>query len=163
MAKAWEVPGLGPGVPLSRCARLIVDTRFREMMSYRAGTIAGEDIEQLHSMRVSTRRLRSAMRNFRNCFDRVGLRYHDRRVKEIADALGTVRDLDVRIAWLATALAAARHAERSGVRLLLDRAKAAREHARGPMVERLEGLERDGYEREFLAFVWDGVEEGARG
>jgi CHAD domain-containing protein len=158
MAKAWEVPGLGPDVPLERCARLVVDTRFREMMSYREGTILGDDIEQLHSMRVGSRRLRSAMKNFRRCFHRELFRVHVERIREIADALGSVRDLDVRIVWLEKELAGARYAERPGMRLLLARARADREQARGPMVELLERLEREHYDREFLDFVWKEVD-----
>jgi CHAD domain-containing protein len=158
MAKAWEVPGLGPDVPLERCSRLIVDTRFREMMSYREGTIRGEDIEELHSMRVSSRRLRSAMKNFRPCFDAAGFKHHDGRLREIADALGSVRDLDVRIAWLERVLAESRRADRAGVRFMIERARADREGARGPMVELLRRIARERYAKEFLDFVWKEVE-----
>jgi CHAD domain-containing protein len=154
MAKAWDVPGLGPDVPLARCARLILDTRFREMMSYREGTIAGVDIEQLHSMRVSSRRLRSAMRNFRNCFEPSPFRRHIERVREVADTLGAVRDLDVRIAWFEGVLASARRDERPGIRLLVANARAERDRARAPMLELLGRLERERYAREFLDFVW---------
>ena len=154
MAKAWEVAGLAPGVPLGRCARLIVDTRFREMMSYREGTVLGADIEQLHSMRVSSRRLRSALRNFRDCFDPAALRLHAARLRELAADLGVVRDLDVRIAWFEAYLARAPEEEREGLRLLLDHARSEREAARGPMVSMLERLETENYARQFLDFVW---------
>ena len=154
MAKAWEVPGLGPDVPLARCAKLIVDTRFREMMSYREGTRLGEEIEYLHSMRVSSRRLRSAMRNFRPCFEPAGFKLHIERIREIADTLGSVRDLDVRLEWLERMLATARRDERAGMRLLISRARMARERARGPMLDLLERLDRERYATEFLDFVW---------
>jgi CHAD domain-containing protein len=160
MAKAWDVPGLGPDVPLARCARLILDTRFREMMSYREGTLAGADIEQLHSMRVSSRRLRSAMRNFRNCFEPNGFKYHIERVREIADTLGAVRDLDVRIAGFESILASARRAERPGIRLLVANARAARERARQPMIELLVRLDRERYAGAFLDFVWQEAPHG---
>jgi CHAD domain-containing protein len=161
MAKAWEVPGLGPDVPLARCAKLIVDTRFREMMSFRDGTMVGEDIEQLHSMRVSSRRLRSAMRNFRPCFEPVGFKLHIERIREIADTLGAVRDLDVRIEWLERMLATARRDDRAGMRLLIERARVARARSRVPMLDLLERLSRERYATEFLDFVW--AEEDRRG
>ena len=82
MAKAWDVLNLDPDAPLEICARRIIDTRFREMLSYREGTILGEDIEQLHSMRVSSRRLRSAMRNFRACFEPDGFAVHVARIRD---------------------------------------------------------------------------------
>ena len=154
MAKAWEVVGLGPDVPLGRCARLILDTRFREMMSYRDGTLLGDDIEQLHSMRVSSRRLRSAMRNFRDCFEQQGLRYHSDRMRVIAATLGAVRDLDVRIDWYQAMLGEAPVAERSGVRHLIRIARRDRKLARMPLVLMLAELEAEGYADQFLAFVW---------
>jgi CHAD domain-containing protein len=153
MAKAWPVEGLSPEAPLDACARAIVETRFREVWHYRPGTISGEDIEELHSMRVSTRRLRSALRNFGPCFDRAGLKMHGRQLQELADKLGAVRDLDVRIDWLETLRSSAPKELNAGIDLLVDRARLARERARGPMIDLLERLERDGYDAKFLAFV----------
>ncbi len=69
--------------------------RWREMMSYRAGTEAGEDIEELHAMRVSSRRLRAAMDAFEGAFPRKEFRRYLRQVKAITDTLGDARDLDV--------------------------------------------------------------------
>ncbi|HQR40743.1 MAG TPA: CHAD domain-containing protein [Blastocatellia bacterium] len=154
MAKAWEVLNVGPDVPLSLCARRIIDTRFREMMSYREGTILGEDIEQLHSMRVSSRRLRSAMRNFRACFPHDEFRYHVGRIRDIADGLGRVRDLDVRIAWFRDFLVHAPRADKEGVRFVIARADHERSLARVPMISLLEQLADEDYETEFLDFVW---------
>lgn len=156
MAKAWEVEGLAPDAELAACARRIVETRFLEMMSYREGTIRGEEIEQLHSMRVSTRRLRSALKNFGPCFDRAQLRYHAARIKEIADALGSVRDLDVRLAWLGAERAAAHAEEHPGIDMLVDRARGLRDKARVPMIELLEALESERYADVFLAFARKG-------
>ncbi len=153
MAKAWDVDGLGPEVVLGVCARRIIATRFAEVLHYRAGTIAGVDIEELHSMRVSTRRLRSAMKNFGACFDPVGLKRHDRQIRRIADALGTVRDLDVRLAWLEAHRAVVPEMEYAGVDLLVGRIREERERRRGPMIGILEQLDQDGYELEFLEFV----------
>ena len=132
------------------------------MMSFRDGTMLGEDIEQLHSMRVSSRRLRSAMRNFRACFEPVGFRVHIERIREIADTLGSVRDLDVRIAWLEAMMATARREDRAGMRLLVARARESRRRARGPMVELLERLERERYSSQFLDFVWGEEREATR-
>jgi CHAD domain-containing protein len=153
MAKAWPVEGLSPDAALAACARAIVETRFLEVWHYRSGTIAGEDIEELHSMRVSTRRLRSALRNFGPCFDRAGLRTHSRQLRELADRLGAVRDLDVRIAWLEKLREGAPADAAPGIDLLVDRSRRVREIARRPMIELLERLERNRYDARFLSFV----------
>jgi CHAD domain-containing protein len=159
MAKAWQVEGIEPGAPLVECARRILETRFREVLHYRRGTIAGRDIEQLHSMRVSTRRLRSAMRNFSSCFDRAELRLHNAQIREIADKLGAVRDLDVRIAWLRGVRETALIEEHPGIDLLMERARRARARARRPMIELLRRLEREGYEQTFLEFLSRGKQK----
>ena len=99
------------------------------------------------------------MKNFRRCFERDGFKFHSERIREIADALGHVRDLDVRIVWLKNELAGARYAERPGIKLLLARTRVDRERCRGPMISLLEQLERTHYEHAFLDFVWKGVEE----
>jgi CHAD domain-containing protein len=157
MAKAWPVEGLSPEAKLDACARAIVETRFREVWHYRAGTIAGEDIEELHSMRVSTRRLRSALRNFGPCFEKASLRNHSTQLRALAASLGAVRDLDVRIQWLERLRDGAPPEVHPGINLLIDRARRAREAARAPMIALIERLEKEDYDAEFLEFVRGGA------
>ena len=64
MAKAWAVPGLDRRTRFREAAGRVILVRWRETMSYREGTERGEDIEELHAMRVSSRRLRAAMDAF---------------------------------------------------------------------------------------------------
>lgn len=156
MAKAWPIEGITPEAPVVECARRIVETRFREVFHYRHGALAGEDITQLHAMRVSTRRLRAALRNFRACFEPEAHRTHSRRIRDLARALGAVRDLDVRLRWLEGIRESASEPELAGIDLLIERARADRRRARGPMVALLHRLEHEGYEKEFLRFVHDG-------
>ena len=101
MAKAWDVPGLEPDARFRDAAGRVILTRWCEMMSYRDGTLLGEDIEELHAMRVSSRRLRAAMDAFAAVFPTRSFKRHLSRVKEITDTLGAARDLDVAIAGLA--------------------------------------------------------------
>ena len=51
------------------------------MMSYREGTLLGENVEELHAMRVSSRRLRAAMDGFEAVFPRRSYRPFRRQVK----------------------------------------------------------------------------------
>lgn len=50
-----------PEMPFRVYIGQVIEERFDVMMQYRAGTIAGRDPEELHDMRVSSRRLRAAM------------------------------------------------------------------------------------------------------
>jgi hypothetical protein len=121
VARAWDVPGLEGDARFRQAAGRVILTRWAEMMSYREGTLLGEDIEELHSMRVSSRRLRAAMDAFEGAFPRATFRPLLRQVKEITDVLGDARDLDVAIERLTTALPDTPAEERPGIEGLVAR------------------------------------------
>ena len=68
MATAKKVKGISPKHSLRENAQRIIIDRFSEMMSYKEGAMDGTNIEYVHDMRVSSRRLRTAMHNFADCF-----------------------------------------------------------------------------------------------
>jgi CHAD domain-containing protein len=119
MARAWDVPGLRQNARFSDAAGRVIITRWREMMSYGPGTLAGQDIEELHAMRVSSRRLRAAMDAFAAAFPTSGFRKRLRVVKEITDTLGAARDLDVAMEGLTALLDEMGPAERVGIEALI--------------------------------------------
>ena len=121
MARAWDVPGLTGRARFRDAAGRVIITRWREMMSYRDGTLLGEDIEELHAMRVSSRRLRAAMDAFEGAFPRGSFRRYLRQVKEITDTLGDARDLDVAIDRLTRLVPEMAPDERPGIEGLIDR------------------------------------------
>lgn len=126
MARAWEVHGLRRDARFRDAAGRVVLTRWREMMSYRDGTLAGEDIEELHAMRVSSRRLRAALDAFAGAFPDRGFRRHLRVVKEVTDTLGDARDLDVAIAHLEELLPRLEPGDRPGLEGLIARYREQR-------------------------------------
>ena len=65
------------------------------MLAHETGTRRGEDIEELHDMRVATRRMRAAFRIFGPYFPPKAIRPHLKGLKQTGRALGAVRDLDV--------------------------------------------------------------------
>ena len=90
MAKATPVPGLTPRAPLRLVGPRILTARLRDVEQHEAGLPAEDPV---HDMRVAARRLRAALRLLR-------LRELDPPVKELQDALGEVRDLQLQVAWL---------------------------------------------------------------
>jgi CHAD domain-containing protein len=147
VARAWDVPGLSGRARFRDAAGRVILTRWRETMSYRDGTLLGEDIEELHAMRVSSRRLRAAMDAFEEAFPRTSFRPLLRQVKEITDVLGEARDLDVAIERLAGLLTEMREDERPGIEGLIARYREERA-AEGPRIAELfERIEASGFER----------------
>lgn len=91
-APSVKQPGLELEDSMAEAARKILRLQFERMLRHEPGTRAGEDVEELHDMRVATRRMRAALRVFGDYVDPEpiidGLRATGR-------ALGAVRDLDV--------------------------------------------------------------------
>ena len=132
MAKEWEIEGLSPDDEFREAARKIILTKSAELWHYAPGTIAGEDIEELHSMRVSSRRLRAAVDVCAPCFPRKSYARWQKRVSGLTEELGAVRDADVMLDFLRRERKQASQAERAGLDDLIEQvtAQAARRFAR---------------------------------
>jgi triphosphatase len=84
----------------SEVAFAILRRHFAKMLAHEPGVRLGEDPEELHDMRVATRRLRAALKLYREFLPRRAERY-ERDLRFFASALGDVRDLDVHLERLA--------------------------------------------------------------
>jgi CHAD domain-containing protein len=93
--------GKSPGVTaddvLAEAGRKVVRFHFARMLAREAGTRSGKEIEELHGMRVATRRMRAAWRVFGDGFRADRTRRLRGRLRVLAGRLGAVRDLDVLI------------------------------------------------------------------
>jgi triphosphatase len=69
------------------------------MLAHEPGVRLGEDPEELHDMRVATRRLRAALKLYSEVLPKRAERY-ERDLRWVAGALGEVRDLDVHLQGL---------------------------------------------------------------
>jgi CHAD domain-containing protein len=95
------VVGKTPGVTrddlLAEAGRKVLRFHLARMLAREEGTRTGIRIEDLHAMRVATRRMRAAWRVFGDGFRLDRTRRMRRRLRELATRLGAVRDLDVLI------------------------------------------------------------------
>ena len=78
----------------------IIRKHAKAFLREASGVTRSADIEFLHRMRVSSRRLRTALWVFRDIYDKKKLRRLRRSVREVSRILGTARDLDTQIAFL---------------------------------------------------------------
>ena len=97
MAKAKRIRGLKCEAPATAGIRLALVTRLGEMQSWRDAALDWTDPEGVHSMRVASRRLRSTLRDFTPYVHKRRLSGAMKQLKNLADALGEVRDHDVAI------------------------------------------------------------------
>jgi CHAD domain-containing protein len=117
--------------------------RFEEVVESREAALDFSDIEGVHQMRVATRRLRSALRDFLPLVKKRPLRGVRKTLKQIADALGAVRDEDVAILALENLQSAAEVDQigeqiKEGIVKLLEERRAVREGAQTNLIENLD-------------------------
>jgi CHAD domain-containing protein len=80
---------------MAKAARKTLYFHFQRMLAHEPGTRLGEDIEELHDMRVATRRMRAALRVFGDHLDPEAIGPFAKALRRTGRALGAVRDLDV--------------------------------------------------------------------
>ena len=90
-----DQPGLDPDDGMAEAARKTLYFHFQRMLFHEPGTRLGEDIEELHQMRVATRRMRAACRVFGEYLDMDQMASRVKGLRRTARVLGAVRDLDV--------------------------------------------------------------------
>lgn len=94
---AGKSPGVTPDDVLAEAGRKVLRFHFARMLAREAGTRRGTDDEDLHGMRVATRRMRAAWRVFGDGFRPSRTSRLRGRLRVVAGRLGAVRDLDVLI------------------------------------------------------------------
>ncbi len=88
-------PGILPADTMVEAAVKTLRFHLARMLEHEGGTRQGEDSEELHVMRVSTRRMRMALRVFDEYLDRQAMRPVLKGLRRTGRTLGAVRDLDV--------------------------------------------------------------------
>jgi CHAD domain-containing protein len=99
-ARRQEKPPRRPGVvaddPLAEAGRKVLRLHLLRMLEAENGTRDG-DVESVHRMRVATRRMRAAWRVFNGAYKRGPQRRYVDELRQVAQALGGVRDMDVQL------------------------------------------------------------------
>src|SRR5206468_11461701 len=91
-ARPKLVVGKTPGVltddHLAEAGRKVLRFHLARMVAREPGTREGTDNEELHGMRVATRRQRAAWRVFGDAFDQKRTARHPRRLRDVARDIG---------------------------------------------------------------------------
>ena len=134
---AARSPEVAADDPWAEAGREVLRFHLSRMLARVPGTIAGEDPEEVHAMRVASRRVRAGWRVFGDAFERPVVRDHVRQLRRSSGhSSGTVRDLDVQIGILAASRDRRSKRERLALAPLVDawtgRASGAPPRARRP-------------------------------
>ena len=154
MAKAKEIIGLDCAASALEWAAEVLRARFDEVVNLRGAALDFSDIEGVHSMRVATRRLRSALRDFMPLMDKRPPKQVRKELKQLADALGAVRDQDVAIVALeALRVEAETELIKAGLENLLKERGDLREVARLDLTKALAVRNLDDLHERFTAAI----------
>jgi triphosphatase len=123
------------------------------MLHFEAGARSGEDPEDLHKMRVATRRMRAAWRVFGDAYRRKARRRYVKELRSVASALGEVRDIDVLLEDLEAYIAKLPGPGREAVEPLRSAWRRQREVARKRMVGRLDSKPYREFVDDYLDFT----------
>ncbi len=155
-----QEPGPLPELPpaealdaMAEAGRKVMFTHFIKMLANEAGTRDGADIEFLHDMRVSTRRLRAAYRIFEPFYERKAVARFNKELRRAGAALGAVRDLDVLIERAEAYEAALPPEEGLSLAPLLTEWSARREVARRELLAYLDGHGYRKFVEDFRTFL----------
>lgn len=135
-------PELGPTavdetLTLGEAGFAVLRGQFSAFLAHEPGTRIGEDPEELHDMRVASRRMRAAMKIFAGALPRAFGELQEE-VKWIAGALGEVRDLDVQLDQLETWISEADPEDREALGAIRGVLTQRREAARAGMLRALD-------------------------
>lgn len=102
MAKAKSIADLDCQASALDGASRVLRQRFDEMVSFYDEALDPDAVDGIHDMRVASRRLRSALRDFAPLFQKKHYKPLKQQVKAVAGELGEVRDHDVAIVALSS-------------------------------------------------------------
>jgi CHAD domain-containing protein len=153
MAKAKRVKGINCNAAAGEGIRLVLHTRFDEMYALPKAAMNWDDPEGVHSMRVASRRLRSALRDFAPYLRKSGLRTSLKDIRSLADVLGEVRDQDVAIMALEKTAAHVPKEVSAALEHFIARKKEIREQARAKLKSALRKNQLKTLRSQFLSAV----------
>jgi CHAD domain-containing protein len=119
-----------PEDTMAEAGRKILLAELVNMLKHENGSRTGEDIEDVHDMRVAIRRMRSAIRLLKPYLRAKAIADYNRDLRRLGWTLGDVRDLDVMIVQMQAYQAGLDESGQAGIQaviaLLEERRQAAR-------------------------------------
>jgi CHAD domain-containing protein len=150
--KALPAQQIG-GEPIAESARRTLRRFFDKLLAREDAVIKDEDIEDVHQMRVATRRLRASLQVVTGVYDPELIRRYRRGLRQIAESLGAVRDGDVFLEHVTAYYAAQPEADRAQLDRLIAAVSAERVQAREQLLADLQAKRYNKLKRDFAAFL----------
>ncbi|GAB4422972.1 MAG: hypothetical protein Kow0031_01220 [Anaerolineae bacterium] len=145
--------GLQATDSFAEAGRKVLSFHFARMLKHEPGTRLGNDIEELHDMRVATRRMRAAFDLFAPAFQPKTIAPLLAGLKATGRALGPVRDLDVFIEKFEQYQAVLPPEEQAQFEVFLNMWRKRRAAARKTMIKYLDSKAYRRFKKDFHKFA----------
>jgi CHAD domain-containing protein len=151
------VTGKTPGVlaedTVAEAGRKVMRFHLARMIDREPGVRDGKDIEDIHKMRVATRRQRAAWRVFGEAFRRGRTKSYREGLRDVARRLGAVRDLDVQLEGIDAYRADQSVNEQRALEPLIGSLRTHRDDARTLLIRELDSGAYARFIDDYLDFV----------
>jgi exopolyphosphatase/pppGpp-phosphohydrolase len=137
--------------------------RAEKLLDWRDEVLRNEDIEAVHKMRVATRRLRATLDAFESCCEPRQFKKVYRRIKKMADLLGSARDTDVMLQGLQAELEQVADEEVAGVRWLMHRLETYRQQKQQALEDFFSGMDEKDLRKQVAACIQEGEASDGEG
>lgn len=144
---------IAPTDSVGEAGRKILLVNFHKMLQHEDGSRTGEDIEDVHQMRVAIRRMRSALRLAGPYYRAKFIRPFGQHLKHLARVLGRVRDLDVMLDNLAAYRLTQDEAIQMGLDDIMAQLNKKREKARAKLNALFDSSDHQQFLTAFTDFV----------
>jgi CHAD domain-containing protein len=144
---------LDGGEPIAEGARRILRRFFGRMLAREDAVIKDDDPEDVHQMRVASRRLRAALQVVEGVYAPDQIRRYRRGLRRVAQALGDVRDLDVFREHVLAYLATLPEEARAEIAPLVAAVEEQRTQVRATLLDDLDERRYHKFKRAFAGFL----------
>jgi CHAD domain-containing protein len=145
--------GISPDDTMAEAGKKVWLYYFSEMLRHEDGTRLGENVEELHDMRVATRRMRTAFYIFGPAFDPKTMKRHLKGLRNIGRVLGQVRDMDVILANGFTYQNRMKEKVQAGLEPLLQDWKETIDRQRTKLIKHLQSEAYQNFKQNFNIFL----------
>jgi CHAD domain-containing protein len=148
-----ESIGVSPDDSLAAAGRKVWLFHFALMLSHEKGTLEGEEIEELHDMRVATRRMRTAFNVFSPAFEPKVLKPYLNGLRKVGRTLGAVRDMDVILENAVSYQSSIKNEKQPNMEPLLSKWKQSIEKKRAKLRRHLGSKDYQTFKHDFNEFL----------
>lgn len=150
---AASIESILPDDPMAEAGRKALLADYLDMLAHEDGAKRSEDIEDVHQMRVATRRMRSLFQLLGDRYKPKQIAPHVEHIRLVASKLGRVRDLDVLIDALSGYQAQLDMDEATAFQPIIDRLQRQQRKANIALVAFLETPDHATFKKSFGRFL----------